>query len=228
MVSGFVGLTLAVIGIAASGVRDTRARMLIVVAVVSFALSFGPAFPPYRVLYRVYPLLTGIRGAVRFGQFTLAAIGMLAGFGIAALQRRLTPCVSIPLCLAMVVGVNGEALRAPFGYTEYSGIPPIYDALTQIGSKSVLVFFPFYESPRFHLNAPFMLATTKSFQPMLNGYSGFKPASYYEHVQKLASFPDQASIDYLRAAGVTHVIVDGPSMKPAQACWRSSQISSAF
>ena len=80
----------------------------------------------------------------------------------------------------------------------------------------MLAFFPFYESPRFHLNAPFMLATTRSWQPMLNGYSGFKPASYYEHVKQLASFPDQASIDYLRAAGVTHVIVDGPAMRPGR------------
>ncbi|HUR35194.1 MAG TPA: hypothetical protein VM032_15430 [Vicinamibacterales bacterium] len=213
---GFVGLALAIVGMARSGVRDTRVRMLVVIAVVSFALSFGPAFPPYRVLYRVYPLLTGIRGAVRFGQFTLAAIGMLAGFGIAVLQRRLAPRLSMPLCLALVVAVNGEALRAPLGYTEYRGIPPIYDALTQIGSKSVLVFFPFYDSSRFHLNAPLMLATTKSFQPMLNGYSGFKPASYYEHVRRLATFPDQASIDYLRTVGVTHVLVDGRNMRPAQ------------
>jgi hypothetical protein len=213
---GFVGLALALVGIAASGVRDARARMLVAIAVVSFALSFGPAFPPYRLLYRVYPLLQGIRGAVRFGQFTLIAIGMLAGFGIAALQRRVRPRVALPLALALVVGANAEAMRAPFAYTAFEGIPPIYDNLRHVGSRSVLAFFPFYESARFHLNAPYMLATTKSWQPMLNGYSGFKPASYYEHVRRLASFPDQASIDYLRGLGVTHVIVDGPAMRPGR------------
>jgi hypothetical protein len=213
---GFLGLTLAVTGIAMTGIRDTRVRMLLAVAVVSFALSFGPAFPLYGLLYRVYPLLQGIRGAVRFGQFTLAAIGMLAGFGIAALQRRLMPPLAVPVCLALVVGVNAETIRAPFAYTEFRGIPAIYDALGQTSSKAVLVFFPFYDSTRFHLNAPFMLAATRKFQPMLNGYSGFKPASYYEHVRALASFPDRSSIDYLRSVGVTHVLVDSRQMRPAQ------------
>ncbi|MEQ1731330.1 MAG: hypothetical protein ABL982_23415, partial [Vicinamibacterales bacterium] len=125
---GFVALVLAGIGLASFGVRDTRTRMLLAIAVVSFALSFGPAFPPYRLLYRIYPLLTGIRGAVRFGQFALIAIGMLSGFGIAALQRRLQPRVAVPVCLACVLLVNGEAMRAPMGYTEYHGTPPIYDA----------------------------------------------------------------------------------------------------
>lgn len=215
---GLVGLALAGLGVWHRGLGDPRTRMLVAIAVVAFALSFGPAFPPYRLLYRVYPLLTGIRGAVRFGQFTLAAMGMLAGFGIAALQQRVSTRAALPLGLALVLAVNGEALRAPLGYTEYRGTPPIYDALTSIGSTSVLAFFPFYDSSRFHMNAPFMLATasTRTFHRMVNGYSGFKPASYYEHVQKLAPFPDQASVDYLLALGVTHVLVDGRSMRPAQ------------
>ena len=215
---GFVGLALALVGTVAFGVRDTRARMLLAVAVVSFALSFGPAFPPYRVLYRVYPLLQGIRGAVRFGQFTLAAVGMLAGFGILALERRLATRAVLPVTLALFAAVNGEAMRAPLGYTEYRGVPPVFDALKHMPSTSVLAFFPFYDSARFHLNAPFMLATatTRTFLPMINGYSGFKPASYYEHVRRLAPFPDQPSIDYLRQLGVTHVLVDSRNMRPAQ------------
>ncbi len=213
---GVVALLLAAGGLAAFGLRDVRVRMLLAIAVVAFALSFGPAFPPYLVLYKIYPLLTGIRGAVRFGQFTLAAIGMLAGFGIVALQRRLPGRAAMPAALAAVLLVNGEALRAPLFYSEYRGIPPIFDALQQLPSRAVLVYFPFYGSAQFHLNAPIMLATTRSWQPMLNGYSGFKPASYYEHVTQLASFPDQSSIDYLRGVGVTHVMVDGRHMRPAQ------------
>ncbi|MFN7917005.1 MAG: hypothetical protein U0Q55_16800 [Vicinamibacterales bacterium] len=215
---GFVALVLAGIGVAMHGLRDVRTRMLLAIAFVAFALSFGPAFPPYRVLYRIYPLLTGIRGAVRFGQFTLVAVGMLAGFGIAALQRRLRPQLAAGVCLACVVAVNAEAMRAPLGYTPYAGTAPIFERLRDLGSTSVVVFFPFYDSSRFHQNAPFMLASaaTRTFHPMLNGYSGFKPASYYEHVKRLAPFPDQASVDYLLSLGVTHVLVDGRNMRPAQ------------
>ena len=49
---------------------------------------------------------------------------------------------------------------------------------------------------------------------MLNGYSGFKPPSYRQHADALASFPDAGSIEYLRAQGVTHVLVDGRNMRP--------------
>ncbi len=74
---------------------------------------------------------------------------------------------------------------------------------------------PFYASPQFHLNDRFMLASTRFWKPMLNGYSGFKPASFYKNVEALRSFPDEGSIAHLRALGVTHVVVDGRNMAPA-------------
>jgi hypothetical protein len=187
--------------------------MVLAVGAVAFALSFGPAFAPYRWLYRVFPLLTGIRGAVRFGQIALAATGILAGFGAAALAQRIRHAAPF-VCIVLIVAVNGEALRAPIAYAEYAGIPPVYDALTKIGRRAVLVGVPFYGSAQFHLNAPLMLASTRSWQPMLNGYSGFKPASYYEHARILAEFPDRDSVRYLREAGVSYVLVDGEHMRP--------------
>jgi hypothetical protein len=57
-----------------------------------------------------------------------------------------------------------------------------------------------------------MLASTRFWKPMLNGYSGFKPASFYKNVEALRSFPDEASIAHLRSLGVTHVVVDGRNM----------------
>jgi hypothetical protein len=211
---GLTALALAGIGIAAVGVQDRRARMVVAVGAVAFALSFGPAFPPYRWLYRVFPLLTGIRGAVRFGQITLASIGILAGFGIVTLQKRLPVRWVLPACLAAFLGANVEALRAPLYYSEYHGIPPVYDALNNVGRKAVLAWFPFFGSAQFHLNAPFMLVSTRTFNPMVNGYSGFKPASYYKNVEALAAFPDERSIARLQQLGVSIVLVDGRNMRP--------------
>ncbi len=212
---GVTALVLAGIGVGACGWSNRRARMVLVLGLVAFALSFGPAFPPYRLLYHVFPLMAGIRGAVRFGEIVLAAIGILAGFGIAVLQRKLPIRASLPIGLALMLTANIEALRAPMYYSEYRGIPPIYDSLTTLRRSAVLAWFPFYGSAQFHLNAPFMLAATRTFHPMLNGYSGFKPASYYEHAEKLAAFPDEASVRYLQERGVTVVLVDGRNMRPA-------------
>src|SRR5262249_23184074 len=146
----------------------------------------GPAFPPYLWLYRVFPPLAAIRGAVRFGQIVLAAVGILAGFGVAALQRRVPARLATPVCLVVLLTGNVEALRAPMGYTEYRGRPAIYNELDKLGRKAVLAWFPFYDSAQFHLNAPSMLMSAPRFNPMLNGYSGFKPASFYKNVQLLA------------------------------------------
>jgi hypothetical protein len=189
--------------------------MILVMGVVAFALSFGPAFPPYRWLYNVFPLLTGIRGAVRLGQIVIAAVGILAGFGLAALIRRAPGRAAVPIALATILAANLEAFRAPLGYTEYRGIPEFYDTLRQVGDDAVLVSMPFYASPQFHLNDRFMLASTRFWKPMLNGYSGFKPASFYRNVDALRNFPDDASLGHLRALGVTHVVVDGRNLAPA-------------
>src|SRR5262249_7472003 len=126
----FPGVTaslLAIIGIATAGWKDRRARMTIAFGVMAFALSFGPAFPLYPWLYRVFARLRGIRGAVRFGEITLVAIGALAGFGVAALQRRLPAKWATTAAIAVFLTANAEALRAPLFYSEYQGIPPVYD-----------------------------------------------------------------------------------------------------
>jgi hypothetical protein len=183
-------------------------------ATVAFALSFGPAFPPYEWLYKVFTPLSGIRGAVRFGQITLAGIGILAGFGLSRLLSRTagrsTALIGV-MCIALA---NVEALRAPMSFSVYRGIAPVYDALPDLGPEAVLVWVPFPPSQHAQLNAPFMLMTTRTWQRTLNGYSGFKPESYYRHAEALADFPDDSSIDYLRAVGATHVLVDGRNMRP--------------
>jgi hypothetical protein len=216
----FPGLTaLGLAGVAvASGVavRDRRARMVVAFGVVAFALSFGPAFPPYRWLYHVFPLMSGIRGAARFGQIALVSIGILAGFGLVAIQRRMPQRRAVVLSVFLLLAANVEAWRAPIGYFPYRGIPPVYDALDTIGPDAVLVWVPFHSPTQVWLDAPFMLISTRSWHPMLNGYSGFTPASYERHAAALNDFPDEASVRYLQDAGVTHVLVDGRNMRRRQ------------
>ena len=210
---GLTALALAIVALATGvGVRDARARMALAIGVAAFALSFGPAFPPYRWLYNVFPLLTGIRGAVRLGQIVIAALGILAGFGLAVLLARLPRRGVAALAIAAIFAANLEAFRAPLGYTEFRGIPEFYDTLRHAGDDAVIVSMPFYASPQFHLNDRFMLASTRFWKPIVNGYSGFKPASFYRNVDALRGFPDEASIAHLRSLGVTHVVVDARNM----------------
>src|SRR6476661_2219527 len=106
---GLVAAGFVVVAIA-SGVawRDRRARMAIGFGVVAFALSFGPAFPLYEPVARLFPIMAGLRGASRFGQFFLAAVAILAGFGFASVAARF-PRRAVALGAIVLLGANLEA-----------------------------------------------------------------------------------------------------------------------
>jgi hypothetical protein len=189
--------------------------MALAVGIVAFAVSFGPAFPLYAWLYSAFPLMTGIRGAVRFGQFVLAAVAILAGFGLATLERRVRRG-ALALSIALIAVAHVEALRAPMDYPyKYRGIPAIWDTLKNAGPDGVVVCFPYYGALRVHDNSRYMLVSTRFWTPMLNGYSGFAPRSYFDHYNALVNFPDRASIDFLRQLHVTHVVIEGQKMDAA-------------
>jgi hypothetical protein len=207
----FPGATALVLVLTSIGtgiaVKDGRARMALAIGSVALALSFGPKYPLYRWMYEVFPLMSGIRAVDRFGEIVLASLAILAGFGFAAIRPWFHPRQALIAGLFLVVAVNAEAWRAPFPYTPYRGIPPVYRSLASASDHAVVVAFPFYGSTNNFLNTNLMLASTTFWKPMLNGYSGWNPPSFYEHVDQLNGFPDRRSIDYLRSLGVTHVVV---------------------
>jgi hypothetical protein len=113
------GLTIAAL-VSGVGWRDRRARMAMAFGVVGCALSFGPGFPLYPLVAELVPIMGGIRGASRFGQFFLIAVALLAGFGLVVLQRRFTRAATA-LAVVLLLGVHLEALRAPITYAGSRG-----------------------------------------------------------------------------------------------------------
>jgi hypothetical protein len=214
---GIVGIALTLVAVA-SGVAftDKRARMAFAFGLVCFCLSFGPAFPLYKVLYTAFPPMTGVRSAARFGHLVLAAVAILAAFGFAVLQRKLPKTWIVPVGVMLILVANLEALRAPIDYgrdQEFNGIPQIFFSETlNTPNPDVVVIFPFYGPQELFMNARYMVVSTAFWKPMLNGYSGYMPVSYIEHVQNLGGFPDERSIAYMRKLGVTRVLVDRRNM----------------
>jgi hypothetical protein len=185
--------------------KDRRARMAVAFGLVAFALSFGPAFPLYGAVSRALPIMAGIRGASRFGQIVLAAVAILAGFGFAAIRSR-SRAHGVTLAIAFIAGVNLEALRAPIAYRAFEGIPPVFDSL---GAREheLVACFPFPPRQRAFENVDCMLASTRFWHPLLNGYSSFMPESYNVHAAALAGFPEGTTLHYLQQLGVTKIIV---------------------
>jgi hypothetical protein len=192
---------------AVSGVTRPRVAMLIALAVAGFVLSLGTQTPIYGWLYRVFPPMHGLRAAARFGNLFLLAMAVLAGLGLAALRaswprgRRATVAAAL-----LVMAVNVEALRAPFEYRRFNGVPNLYSMLRS-EPRVVLAEVPFYPRQAVFENAEYVLNSTAHWRPLMNGYSGYTPVTYVEYSAAFWYFPRDAAIEAMRRAGVTHVMV---------------------
>jgi hypothetical protein len=169
--------------------------------------------PGYHWLYDHVTLLQGIRGVVRFGWLWLLALAVLAGTGLARLERR-WPARATLLTAAAAALVTVEAARTPMSFTRFEGIPAIYGHVAALPG-AVIAEFPFPDPAVVHLNGPYVLASTVHFRPMLNGYSGFTPMSYFVHAAVARRFPSSESLREFGYLGVTHLVVHGAQVGAA-------------
>jgi len=180
------------------------------------AVSFAPSLPFYRALHATIPLFQAIRVLAHIGQIVLLMLAILAGYGVAVLQRGWTQSRSWPLAAMLwLVIVNGEALRAPIGYTWFGGVPKVYDVLAG-APDAIVAEAPFPIPQQWFLNAPYMVNATRHWRPLLNGYSGFRPPSYERSYEAMRTFPSDESLLALSGLGVTHVVVHQGAMNHGQ------------
>ena len=189
------------------GNQRMRVVMLCAVGLMGFLLSLGLQTPVYGWLFTVFPPMQGLRAAARFGNLFLLAIALLAGLGLAAFRRAHPRRWIAPAAVAALVAVNIEALRAPFEYRRFDGIPKIYDVLASEAGHVVLAETPFYPPAAVFENAEYVLNSTAHWRPLMNGYSGYIPESYRAIAWTFWYFPEEHAIKAMRAAGVTHVTV---------------------
>ncbi len=116
--------------------------------------------------------------------------------------------------------VTVEAIRTPVGFTPVYGIPRLYDRFAT-ASDVVIAEFPFYSGANVSLNGPYVLANTRYFKPLLNGYSSFHPDTFEARGRALNSFPSEAALAELKVARVTHVLVHTQDFAGATGAGRS-------
>jgi hypothetical protein len=195
---------------------DPRFRMAAAAAIGCAAVSFAPLLPFYPTIHEAVPLFQAVRSLPLIGHVVLLMIAVLAGFGVAALQRAWTHARSWPIAAVVVfAAVNGEALRAPLGVTWFEGVPAVYDVLAA-EPGAVVAEAPFPIPQQWFLNAQYMVNSTRHWKPMLNGYSGFRPPSYERSYEAMRGFPSDDSLLQLHALGVTHIVVHQRAMNQGQ------------
>ena len=209
---GFVVLCLALVALwrlrgAGPGEGAGRIRMLLAIAAAGLLLSLGTRTPIYGWVYTVFPPMHGLRVAARFGNLFLLALSALAGLGLAGLRARRAGSKQWAACAAILLALaNLEALRAPFQYQRFEGIPGIYRLLAN-EPRVVLAEVPFYPRRAAFENGEYVLNSTAHWRPLMNGYSGYTPATYTTYADVFWYFPREHAIQAMRRAGVTHVMV---------------------
>ena len=182
----------------------SRVSMLVAIGAAGFLLSLGTATPVYGWLFAIFPPMQGLRAAARFGNLFLLAVALLGGLGLAHL---LPANKGRWLAILLVVIVNVEALRAPFTYQPFTGIPGLYKVLATEPGPVVVAEQPFFPRWAVFQNAPYVLASTAHWRPLMNGYSGYTPETYQRFADAFWYFPEEWAIKAMKDAGVTHVVV---------------------
>ena len=184
-----------------------RRRMLVAIAAVGFVMSLGTTTPVYAWAYQLFPPMQGMRAAARFGYLVLFAVAALAGIGVAEIRHRLSRRWAGAIAIGAFALVGVEALHTPLPFERFDGIPGIYRLIAQDPDSVGVVDLPVFAGAVFHRNASYMLASTQHWKPLLNGYSGARPAGFDETAQLMNTFPSSGSVERLRQLGVRYVLV---------------------
>ncbi|MEO8287620.1 MAG: hypothetical protein ABI670_14425 [Chloroflexota bacterium] len=178
---------------------------------------------PYAFFYDWLPGFKALRVPVRFAAMLDFSLYVLAGYGLAALLRRLAaPRVSqqqdVPrlrqrwpaIVAAVLIGLvllefanpldagNRRDVTAQVASTEP------YGWLARPENAGVVLELPFNPD---QADVQYMLFGTRHWQPILNGSSGFVPPGTVELSRAMAAFPDPATVSILQGLEVRHIVV---------------------
>jgi hypothetical protein len=208
---GFTIYGLAVAGLIYSSWRMWQRVLLFVGVIFSATMAMGTRFLDgkiYQLFYDHLPGWSAIRTPGRLIIWTTLLLGLLAAGAVSAFADRAAEVSSdrpagrphplvvaatlIPLVLVLLEGQ--QRMDVPTVKPQPASIA------TMTGPALVL--------PSDQLNDEnVMLWSTDRFIKIVNGGSGFTPQSQAQTREVVKTFPDQASVDYLRQLGVQEVVV---------------------
>lgn len=234
---GKIASCLALIGIGFGLRRRTwrrRTLLFVAIAILGVLLSFGldlriGSWQPWRSLCAIVPGLSQVRSVFRFAYFVQISLVLLAAQGLYAIWlwksarfgrtrwKRLFLVLQLLLGFLMVFEVrpNRPLLATlPDVRTNADWIAFVRES-TPPGSE--IACFPFAPGnlvQDFEPTVRWMYFGTFHGLPLVNGYSGFFPQSYFD-VRGLINerFPEEQVFDRLRELNVAFVVIDSSAYK---------------
>lgn len=178
---------------------------------ISADLALGFNGIGYRTLYTWLLPFRALRVPARFAMLLGLSLAALAGFGTARLCHQRSARLQLAIVLLIAGGVTMESRNRPLQLSELPRGRPLVYAWLADQPRTVICEYPVgnLQGRAGPQDATYMYYSTRHWQPMVNGYSGFQPRSYAELLDRLRSFPDDGSIAYLRERQVSLLLVHG-------------------
>lgn len=206
---GLIAVSLAAIGVLyVSSPLALRAGLLAGVLLSAY-LALGLEAPDgglvYRTLLNHAPGWRGIRTPGRLMTTATLFLALLAALGLQHVYARLrnrfsaTRLNALPAIIAAVLAV----LVVLEGWGPARILPVTSVPASQVQAQGPIAHIPMDDGS----DRLYMFWSTENFAPMVNGVAGFTPQPHTVTSSMVNSFPDQASVTYLRDAGIRSVIV---------------------
>lgn len=203
----FPNVTPLVLGLAGALPPLSATRLaLLAGGLFAFDGSLGLNGHWYPIAYEHLSPTKSMRVPARFAILVNLSLALLAGFGACRIFRRMKSSSGRRTAAAVVSLVFVIESLPNFRLVPLWRRPPSLYA--SLGPRSGAVLFEYPIHPHAHYfgeNLPYMYFSTWHWTPMVNGYSGFAPASYHDLAVATAGFPAGDSVAYLQRNGVTHV-----------------------
>jgi hypothetical protein len=214
---GLLPLLLALVGLLLYPPSKEAIAYLIALA-VAFEMSFGLRGYIFSFLYQHIPAFDGLRAPARAAIFVMFFLALLAAFGQAALEKTFARPVRRGLVLIIPLMLLCEYWVAPLPLIAYpTGPSPLYVWLAKQPS-GVVAEFPMPQINELSGNEPrFEYLSTFHHMPLINGYSGYYPASYINRLERLSKMPDERALQALLEERVRYVIVHVGLYRPGGA-----------
>ena len=191
-----------------------RPRSLVLVYAVTMAiaveLSLGLNGPGYRTLIEHVSPLQGFRSLSRFAAIASCALAVLAAFGTQALlgmsAAKVKQSALVVVLAALMLADYGNR---PLNLTPGDPVeaPDVYKVIRRAAAGTVLEL-PMPRLDQLPGREPFYEAWSLwHWKPLVNGYSGYYPPDYLFTALRMQSFPEEGTIERLRAHDVRYVIV---------------------
>jgi hypothetical protein len=205
---GVVVLALALVGVWTGWRRDVRPIVVSACALVlvGIVLSLGPngIRPLYAWLYDVVYGFQAIRAPARFAIVAMLGLLVLAAVGLRAILDRVEPRRHVAAAAVIALAMYLEYVNVPLA------LVPAPARTTAVGQWLAREPMP---GAVLHLpltvdidNTPFMVQSLEHWRPIVNGYSGQRPAFFPALVDALADLPDADALATLKELDVRFVV----------------------